>query len=87
MYVISLPSLVVPPQEVCVSDFPPLSGALDYKLCPQTAQLTGCVCQGEVWVLDSVTGEKHRMTFATGTKHHVLEMSLPQYDVLWYHSV
>ena len=51
-------------QEICVSEFPELPGGLDYKLCPLTPQLVGCVYEGDVWVLDAVTGNKHRMTFA-----------------------
>ena len=51
-------------QETCVSEFPELPGGLDYKLCPLTPQLVGCVYEGDVWILDAATGNKHRMTFA-----------------------
>ena len=62
MVILSDPS---PVPEVGVAEFPKFSGALDYKLCPLTPQLLGCVCQGEVWVMDSATGVKHQMTSVT----------------------
>ncbi len=54
-----------------VAEFPLLPGALDYKLCPLTPVLLGCVCGGEVWVLDSVTAHKHQLTSVTG-EHIIL---------------
>ncbi|XP_064388564.1 dipeptidyl peptidase 9-like [Halichondria panicea] len=51
--------------EVGVAKFPEFPWALDYKLCPLTPQLLGCVCRGEVWVIDSATGVKHQMTSLT----------------------
>ncbi len=48
-----------------MTEFPEFPGALDYKLCPLTPQLLGCVCRGEVWVMDSATGVKHQMTSVT----------------------
>ncbi len=48
-----------------MAEFPEFPGALDYKLCPLTPQLLGCVCRGEVWVMDSATGVKHQMISVT----------------------
>lgn len=49
-----------------VATFPSCEGALNLQLCPTGSHLLACVCDGDIFLLNSKTDHKHQLTFTNG---------------------
>ncbi|XP_058824779.1 dipeptidyl peptidase 9 [Topomyia yanbarensis] len=73
------------------------SAAIDPQICPQNSDLVAYVCNGDIWVIHTVSGHSERLTFAhdgrrsfaedpltAGVPSYVMQEEFSRYQGFWW---